>query len=277
MHCCNPLTLSWTRLSAQGQNNKTPHALRQLCWLSAQCLSPTVLPFGWQEPPLLGPASPSPPYCPDFTVLWGPSSPAWQCLRASSNYQKPKAKGHFHLEDCPVICQLWGVTKYHPQDSVPSAVLTELSDDENQKGNFKKLFEMTTLILADICEHLLPSQHSAKGLPSLLRAHSHRSLCGGHCYYPVQTKEETDLKWWRLLPRVTPSKARLTQRLCVYEPTLANPSTVTNGQLQVIFMYSEHVSEGICHEEHRTSAWLEHESSALTLIIQDSLLGKNFF
>ena len=27
-------------------------------------------------------------------------------LRASSNYQKPKPKGHFHLEDYPVICQL---------------------------------------------------------------------------------------------------------------------------------------------------------------------------
>ena len=27
-------------------------------------------------------------------------------LRASSNYQKPKLKRHFHLEDYPVICQL---------------------------------------------------------------------------------------------------------------------------------------------------------------------------
>lgn len=73
-------------------------------------------------------------------------------------------------------------------------------------------------------------------------------------------------------PQVKPGS----RRGCVYEPTLANPSTVTNGQLQVIFMYSEHVSEGISHEEHRTSAWLKHESSALTLIIQDPLLGKNF-
>ena len=42
-------------------------------------------------------------------------------------------------------------------------------------------------------------------------------------------------------------------------------------------MYSGHVSEGISHEEHRTSAWLKHESSALTLIIQDPLLGKKIF
>ena len=155
-----------------------------------------------------------------------------------------------------------------------SAVPTQLSDHENQKGNLKKCFEMTTLILANISEHLLPSQHSAKGLPSLLRLHSHMTLCDGHCYYPLQRKKQTwsgDVSYPRS-PQAKPGS----RRGCVSTTRTPNPTTVTN-YLQDIFIYSEHVSKGICHEERRTSACLEHESSALTTNNIRSTSGKKFF